>query len=107
MKNNKTILKELKEQLVHHFGNNIKDVILFGSHASGKASEHSDYDIIVIIKNDYDWKYKDKIFHVVYDIELEYEIIIDLKIISLNELNNTLRGKQPLFLNAIKQGIYA
>jgi len=42
------ILKELKHYLVAEFGDNILDVILFGSQASGNSSEDSDYDILIL-----------------------------------------------------------
>ncbi|MFH1319134.1 MAG: nucleotidyltransferase domain-containing protein [Bacteroidota bacterium] len=100
------ILKELKTLLVRHFGDDIDDVILFGSQATGKAHEYSDYDLMIILKNDYDWKYKKHVRYVCYDIALKYDIFLNTKIISLNELYNSLRGKQPLFTDALKEGIY-
>jgi hypothetical protein len=43
---------------------------------------------------------------VVYDFELKYDIFIDFKIISMQELKNSIRGKQPFFQDAIENGIY-
>lgn len=43
----------------------------------------------------------------IYNIELENDIYIDIHILSEYELNNTLRGTQPVFTSAIKHGIYA
>jgi predicted nucleotidyltransferase len=40
------------------FVNNVKDVILFGSRAYGKAKKDSDYDILIIMKQSADWKIK-------------------------------------------------
>ncbi len=100
-------LKELKNLLVTNFGGDISDVILFGSQVTGKAHEDSDYDVLIILNRDYDWKYQSKITSVVYDMELEYDIFIDTKVISVNELQNTIKGKHPLIVDAIQEGIHA
>jgi predicted nucleotidyltransferase len=107
MKNKKRILKELKNLLVASFGEDIKDVILFGSRVTGNAHKNSDYDVLFILNNDYDWQYRRRITSVVYDIELENDIFIDKKIISTNELYHTINGKHPLYHDAIIEGIHA
>ena len=53
-----------------------------------------------------DWRYEREISKVCYSIDLKYNIITDIHILSESELD-TLRGKQPIFLNAINKGIYA
>jgi predicted nucleotidyltransferase len=61
MKDKGTLIKELKSALVANFGEDIKDVILFGSRATGKAHKDSDYDVLIILNNDYDWEYRCRI----------------------------------------------
>lgn len=107
MEENAVILKRLKALLVAHFGDDIHDVFLFGSRARGEAHKNSDYDVLIVLNSDYDWQYRREITSVVYDMELEYEIFIDTKVISLNELNNTVKGKHPLYTDAIHEGIRA
>lgn len=105
--NNLRIIKSLKSLLKNHFGSNIQDVILFGSQLKGTSTQFSDYDILIILKNDYDWKYQDKITDVVYDMELDYNILFDKHLVSLNEIKNSLKGEEPIYKNAIKYGLYA
>lgn len=100
------ILTNLKIKLKNRFGDKIKDVILFGSQTSDRANEYSDYDILIILNSEYDTKFEDQIIDICYDIDLKYNILTDTHILSKNELN-TLRGRQPVFTNAIKNGIYA
>ena len=107
MKNNKYILKQLSSLLTKKFGKNIKDVILFGSQITEKTNKFSDYDIFLILKNDYDWKYRKKINHTIYNLELEHDILFDTHIISEDEIENTAKGIEPIYLQAIKTGIYA
>ncbi len=106
MKITKEMLIVLKHLLIKNFGNNIKDVILFGSQATETATDLSDYDILIVLQNEYDWKYKDKIRDVVCEYEIMNDIFIDMNIISEKE-RNTLRWNQPIFINALKNGIYA
>ncbi len=97
----------IRTKLFNEFGNEIKEVILFGSRAKGDATINSDYDILIILnKKDYNWKYKFRINEVIYDLELENDIIIDTHILSEYEVNNTLRGSQPIFINALENGVY-
>ena len=49
------ILNELKTLLASKLGDNLKEVILFGSQAYGGAHEYSDYDFLVILKEIPDW----------------------------------------------------
>ena len=105
---NKIVLGQVKSALKKTFEHEIKDVILFGSRAEGNANKYSDYDILIILnKNQYDWKYKHRIMEVIYDIELETNVYIDIHILSEYELNNTLRGTQHIFTSAVKHGVYA
>jgi predicted nucleotidyltransferase len=100
----KKILKELKALLIENFSDCIDKVILFGSQASNTAKEYSDYDILVILKKDYDWQLEDSILSLCYEIDLKYDILTDVKLISRNELS-TIKGKQPFILNALEHGL--
>lgn len=104
--NKNLILSELKNHLKNNYGNAVKDVVLFGSQARGDSKENSDYDVLVILKDSYSGKDENKILDLCYDIDLKYDIILDVHIISQNELKS-IRGKQPIFINALKSGIYA
>lgn len=106
MTNKINILKNLKKHLQSSYELSVKDVILFGSQAFGKTNENSDYDILVVLRNDYTSKDENLIFDLCYDISLKHNIIIDTHIISEKELQS-LKGKQPIFTKAIKSGIYA
>ena len=101
------LIQSLKILLQNNFGNNIKDVILFGSQAKGTASEKSDYDILIILNDTYDWKYRDQMTDVIYDMELKYDILFDKHLLTLHEIKHGIKGAEPIYQNAIKQGIYA
>jgi predicted nucleotidyltransferase len=101
------ILQEAKTRLVAAFGDKIRDVILFGSRAWGRPKPWSDWDMVVIVRGDNDWKTTQQIRHVLYDMEMEFDILTQALVISEYELHHTLRGAQPIFQNAVSNGIYA
>jgi len=98
-------MKELKEGLQNKF-NFVSEVILFGSQATGKAFEFSDYDIFVIVSHPISWRQRREISDEIYSIDLKYNILTDVKIISEPELK-TLKGKQPFIQHALQEGIVA
>jgi len=103
---NEKILKELKNYLLQNIGEEIRDVILFGSRTNKTFTIDSDYDVLIIVNKNYNNKYEEKIIDLCYDIDLKYDVIIDPHVLSTTELQ-TIRGKQPIFINAINNGIYA
>ena len=105
--NQHQLIHTLNTLLRNHYGENIKDVILFGSQAKETANEFSDYDVLIILKNQYDWKYRKQINHTIFDLELKHEVLFDTHLLSEYELENTLKGAEPIYQNALKQGIYA
>jgi uncharacterized protein len=100
------ILNDLKSLLSKNLGDNLKEVILFGSQAYGGAHADSDYDFLIILKEIPDWKLKRKISDYCYDLDLKYETFLDVHILGEEELK-TLRGKQPIFQTALEKGIRA
>jgi predicted nucleotidyltransferase len=104
--NKNAVLKDFKALLKSKFADNLKDIVLFGSQITGKARLDSDYDFLVILKNKVDWKTEREISDLSYEIELKYNIVTDTHILAESELS-TLRGKQPIFVNAIQKGLYA
>jgi predicted nucleotidyltransferase len=101
---NHQAMQELKELLVKTFPDDIERVILFGSRVKGTAEEYSDYDVLIILKHSYDWRFEDKIYDTTWEIDFKHDIFTDVKIISTDELQ-TLRGKQPFIQDAIEEGV--
>lgn len=101
---NLSALHELKALLIRKYPDYIDQLIVFGSQVNGTAREYSDYDILLILKKPYDWRFENEIYDTCADINVEYDIITDVKMISWEELQ-TLRGKQPFIQNALHEGI--
>ena len=78
---------------------NIIDMKLFGSSARGDYSKGSDIDIMVklpIVNRNIE----EELFDIAYDLELEYDCLIDVIVIPENMKNNI-----PLYQNIEKEGI--
>ena len=101
----KKVLKDLNHVLKLRFADDLKDIVLFGSHVYGHAHNDSDYDILIILKKKADWKIEREISDLCFEVDLKYNIITDTHVIGESELN-TLRGKQPIFVNAIANGLH-
>jgi predicted nucleotidyltransferase len=107
MKIDKTkVLKDLYYLLKLRFADDLKDIVLFGSQVYGHAHNDSDYDILIVLKKKADWKVEREISDICYEVDLKYNIITDTHVIGEPEFN-TLRGKQPIFVNAMSNGLHA
>ena len=102
--NDKEILKIITDSITAKFGCVADRVILFGSRAKGFYTESSDYDILVILNTGIDWQIEWQIYDTCFDISLEHDIIIDVKVLSSGDLD-TIRGRQPYIQDAITAGI--
>jgi len=101
------ILNQLKKNLKKVFGDKIQKVILFGSLSRNEGNEYSDLDVLIVTDKIFSWQQKNVVRDVCYDISLNYEILVDSKIISQEEIDTKFWGKHPLITDALKTGVYA
>lgn len=100
------ILIDLKGRLQELSSVSINNIVLFGSQANDNANEFSDFDILILLTNDYTQKDEELILDICYEMDLKYDILIDVHLLSIKEINSK-RGKQPIFVNALKNGVFA
>ena len=100
------ILKSLKKQLDLALPNKIDRIIFYGSRNEGNEHSDSDIDILVVLNEDFDWKVKDAIYDLCYELDLTYSLVSDIRVISKFELEG-IRGKQPYIMNALENGVSA
>lgn len=97
-------MQEFKNLLATSFPGEIERVVLYGSQVKGNAGEFSDYDVLVVVKHKYDWRFKHKIYDTAWEIDFKHDILTDVKVISTNELQ-MIRGKQPFIQEALDTGV--
>lgn len=96
--------KELVQGLTNIFRNNISMIILYGSAARNEATDESDIDIAIILKNQVDHETKQQFFRWVADLDMRYDRVFS--IVDIQEENMEKWGSVlPFYQNVRKEGI--
>lgn len=82
-------------------------IYLFGSRATGCATEDSDWDLLILLPGKVDWKRKEKIIESLVEIEIKYKEIYGIVIIELNKWNHEKLLHATPFYNNVNQEIFA
>lgn len=86
------------------FQENIRMIVLYGSVARNEASEDSDIDIAIIIKEDMDEITKEKLFNWSADMDIQYDKVFS--IIDIQEEKIEKWGRiLPFYKNVQEEGI--
>lgn len=101
------ILQSIKRLLDSDFKSRIADVVLFGSQAKNTENKYSDFDILIVTQDTFTWQERGLVRDLCYEVSLEFDILIDSKIISKSEIETKFWGKHPLITDAIAYGIHA
>jgi uncharacterized protein len=100
--NEMRILRKIRESVISVVSD--ATVFFFGSRARGNPQQHSDWDILVLIEK-VTPEAKEKIYGVLYDIELEEDIIIGPLILARDEWENKRFRNHPIHEEIDKEGI--
>lgn len=103
--NERTAVNELLSRLKDRFGDQLKTVRIFGSKVKGNFDESSDIDLFVMFDCQVDWKFKDQIYEIIFQLDLKYDVLISARIYSVRKLNNDLIKELPFIQNVAKNGI--
>lgn len=96
----KSIAKELKKRIKEKYS--IQSIKIFGSSARGERRKGSDIDILVHLDRS-DRHIEEDLFDISYDIELEYDCLIDLIVIDNTDMDGKV-GTAPIFTNIFSEG---
>lgn len=96
---------ELKSRLQDKFGDHLKRFIVFGSYIRGDNTPESDIDVFVTFDKEIDWKFKKEVLKISFDVELEYEVVLDVKMYSEYEILHTIAGATPFVENVFREGV--
>jgi predicted nucleotidyltransferase len=96
----KKIAEELKKRIIKKY--KLQDMRIFGSSARGEQRRDSDIDIFVHLDHS-DRYVEEDLFDVSYDIELEYDCLIDLIIIDDKDIKGKI-GSAPIYENILSEG---
>ena len=96
--------KELVRGLTDIFQNNISMIILYGSAARDEATNESDIDVAVIIKNKMDNQTKRRFISWAADMDIRYEKVFSIVDIQEDNMKKWERVL-PFYQNIRKEGI--
>lgn len=101
---NPVILEELKRTLKSLLGDQLLNVILFGSMARGDSYDESDIDVAVIVRR-LTRKLKNQIFDEVADLELQHHTPLSVLVLSEEEFNDLKKRERRIALDIEREGI--
>ena len=99
-------LREFVNGIVPMLGSQLDQIILYGSVARGTSTQESDIDIAAIVKGERQELQEQlkKIWDVVSDLELDYEVIISPTVIPYTEFE-TYKEILPYYRNIAQEGV--
>lgn len=83
-------------------GNQVKEIILFGSRARGDFTENSDYDILIVVDKR-EKQIQEMVLDETSEIMDKYDALIGYIVCDENEWEK--KKKFPIGLNILKEGI--
>ncbi len=97
------VAKKCKVALEHHYGYQLKGLLLYGSEARHQADAMSDIDLLVLLSSPVDYFSEiRRVIDVLYPIQLESEQLISAKPVFLHDFE---RGSLQLYRNAKREGV--
>ncbi|ASJ11947.1 nucleotidyltransferase domain-containing protein [Thermococcus thioreducens] len=95
------ILREVKSRLQEILGDDLVEVILFGSYARGEAREDSDVDVLVVVKRWPSVEELEGIGKLSAGLVLKYGVVFSL----IPYVENPKMSSDPLIWNVSTEGI--
>jgi predicted nucleotidyltransferase len=96
-------LKKLKAELLRIYGEQVDSIILYGSQARGDAREDSDIDVLLILKDDFNYlEMLKRSDDQVVSLSLENDVVISRAFVSKQEYKEK---QSPFLINVRREGI--
>jgi len=99
------LIKSIITETVKECGFSLENIILFGSRARGNFDENSDWDVLIIIKEDISRNEKLKLFSKISRKLAQYFIPCDLLIRSRKEVEKFKSYFHSITKTALEEGI--
>jgi len=97
------LVNEVKDHLIKMYGEKIRKVILYGSHASGEATRGSDIDILVLVDESLNpFEVRKSLSDFLFDILLEKGELVSVIVLPEDFFEN---HNYPFMLNVKKEGV--
>jgi len=97
-------LENLLQQLRERYPEQVQRVILFGSKARNDARPDSDTDLLVLVKDE-TWALRHAIWKLAARVELEYDLLFNIQVISVERWQAMTRAGFSLCKSVAREGI--
>ena len=100
----KRAVREFISAVRSAFGDRIQRAALFGSKVRGDWTKYSDVDILLIADDD-SWAFRKDIISINSDIELKYDVLLDIRVISAARWQYMENIKAGLYQNITRDAV--
>ncbi|MCB4755759.1 MAG: nucleotidyltransferase domain-containing protein [Elusimicrobia bacterium] len=96
------ILKDFRSRIASLYGSRLKELILYGSWARGRATPDSDIDVVVQLEGKIRAGEEiDRMIDIITDLNLKYGVLLSVYPVSTADYSTV---KSPLLLNVLREG---
>ena len=93
----------VKQWFHEQYQENLDELILYGSQARGDAQEYSDIDVLVVLKQAFNYREEiERTSQFIADLSLEYDTVISRAFISAQRFQDE---NSPFLLNVRREGV--
>jgi len=96
------LIKEISLVLKNKYSS-FKGIYFFGSRLKGNYKSDSDFDMVFAFDSDIDWRFRKDIIKVIYEIELKYDIFIDVKVYNIKDIKEP---NTPFRQTVLEEGVF-
>ena len=97
------IVALVRQWFSEQYQENLEQLILYGSQARGDAKEYSDIDVLVVLKQAFNYREEiERTSQFIADLSLEYDTVISRAFISAQRFQEE---NSPFLLNVRREGI--
>ncbi len=100
----KKAVREFITRVRSIYGEKIQRAALYGSKVRGDWTKHSDIDVLLIVEDD-SWKFREPIWRIAAGIDLKYDLLLDIRVISAERWQYYADIKAGLYQNITRDSV--